>query len=97
VVGLSLSRGGELILAYILVKRQINMALQLALQKISNSQNCQLEPDRNHQIPNVQGDVYGCGILMNPDNKLTTFYTLNGILLGKLFSAKKHLPYFWWI
>jgi hypothetical protein len=35
--------------------------------------------------PNVEGNVYGCGILMDPDNELTMFFTLNGILLGELF------------
>jgi hypothetical protein len=34
---------------------------------------------------NVPGNVFGCGLLMDPDNKLTTFFTLNGILLGELF------------
>jgi hypothetical protein len=34
---------------------------------------------------NVQGNVYGCGILMDPDNKLTIFFTINGILLGEFF------------
>jgi hypothetical protein len=34
---------------------------------------------------NFQGDVFGCGVLMHPDNKVTTFFTLNGILLGELF------------
>jgi hypothetical protein len=34
---------------------------------------------------NVQGSVFGCGLLMDPDNKLTIFFTLNGILLGKFF------------
>jgi hypothetical protein len=29
------------------------------------------------------GNVVGCGILMNPDDKLTIFFTLNGILAGK--------------
>jgi hypothetical protein len=28
------------------------------------------------------GNVVGCGILMNPEDKLTIFFTLNGILLG---------------
>jgi hypothetical protein len=35
--------------------------------------------------PNVQRNVFGCGLLMDPDNKLTTFFTLNGILLGEFF------------
>jgi hypothetical protein len=35
--------------------------------------------------PNVRGIIYGCGILMDPDNKLTTFFTLNGILLGEFY------------
>jgi hypothetical protein len=34
---------------------------------------------------NAQGNVLGCGLLMDPDNKLATFFTLNGVLLGKFF------------
>jgi hypothetical protein len=34
---------------------------------------------------NAQGNVYGCGILIDPDNKLITFFTLNGFLLGQFF------------
>jgi hypothetical protein len=30
------------------------------------------------------GNVYGCGILLNPDEKLTIFFTLNGILIGSV-------------
>jgi hypothetical protein len=30
------------------------------------------------------GNVVGCGILMNPDEKLTIFFTLNGILIGSV-------------
>jgi hypothetical protein len=30
-------------------------------------------------------NVAGCGILMNPDDKLTIFFTFNGILLGSVF------------
>jgi hypothetical protein len=37
--------------------------------------------------PNI-GNVFGCGILMDPDNKLTTFFTLNSILLGEFFLLK---------
>jgi hypothetical protein len=37
------------------------------------------------ESPNVQGNVYGCGLLIDPDNELTIFFTLNGILLGELF------------
>jgi hypothetical protein len=33
-----------------------------------------------------QGDVIGCGILMDPANKVFIFFTLNGILMGSLFS-----------
>jgi hypothetical protein len=42
-------------------------------------------PVEARQEPNVQGNVFGCGILMDPDNKLTTFFTLNGVLLSKIF------------
>jgi hypothetical protein len=30
--------------------------------------------------------VIGCGILLNSENQLAVFFTLNGILLGKLSS-----------
>jgi hypothetical protein len=33
----------------------------------------------------VPGNVFGCGLLMDPDNKVTIFFTLNGILLGEFF------------
>jgi hypothetical protein len=29
------------------------------------------------------GNVIGCGILMNTDDKLTIFFTVNGILVGQ--------------
>jgi hypothetical protein len=31
------------------------------------------------------GDVYGCGLLLSPDNELAIFFTLNGILIGQFF------------
>jgi hypothetical protein len=30
------------------------------------------------------GNVFGCGILVDPDDKLTIFFTLNGILIGSV-------------
>jgi hypothetical protein len=30
------------------------------------------------------GNVFGCGIVLDPDNKLAIFFTLNGQLLGEL-------------
>jgi hypothetical protein len=30
------------------------------------------------------GNVYGCGLVLDPDNKLWIFFTLNGILMGEL-------------
>jgi hypothetical protein len=30
------------------------------------------------------GNVYGCGLVLDPDNNLAIFFTLNGKLLGKL-------------
>jgi hypothetical protein len=30
------------------------------------------------------GNVYGCGIVLDPNNKLAIFFTLNGQLLGEL-------------
>jgi hypothetical protein len=32
---------------------------------------------------NGRGDVFGCGLLMSPENKLSIFFTGNGILLGQ--------------
>jgi hypothetical protein len=29
------------------------------------------------------GDVFGCGLLLNPENKLFIFFTGNGILMGQ--------------
>jgi hypothetical protein len=34
---------------------------------------------------NVQDNVFGCGLLIDPDNKATIFFTLNGIFLGEFF------------
>jgi hypothetical protein len=34
----------------------------------------------------VQGNVFGGGILIDPDNKVAIFFTLNGILLGEYIS-----------
>jgi hypothetical protein len=30
------------------------------------------------------GNVYGCGLVLDPDNKLAIFFTLNGQLLGEV-------------
>jgi hypothetical protein len=30
------------------------------------------------------GNVFGCGLVLDPDNKLAIFFTLNGQLLGEL-------------
>jgi hypothetical protein len=32
---------------------------------------------------NGEGDVYGCGLLMNTENKLSIFFTVNGLLMGQ--------------
>jgi hypothetical protein len=35
-------------------------------------------------IPKNNGmDVYGCGLVLDPENKLSIFFTLNGHLLSK--------------
>jgi hypothetical protein len=31
---------------------------------------------------NDQGDILGCGLLLNPQGKLSIFFTANGILMG---------------
>jgi hypothetical protein len=35
---------------------------------------------------NQFGNVFGCGLVLDPDNKLAIFFTLNGQLLGKILS-----------
>jgi hypothetical protein len=50
-----------------------------------NYQLSELPVGARSEAPNVQGHVYGCGILIDPDNKLTAFSTLNGILLGEFY------------
>jgi hypothetical protein len=30
------------------------------------------------------GDVYGCGLMLSPENELSIFFTGNGILMGQL-------------
>jgi hypothetical protein len=32
---------------------------------------------------NGQGDVVGCGLVLNPNNQLAIFFTGNGILMGQ--------------
>jgi hypothetical protein len=32
----------------------------------------------------IEGDVVGCGLLLNSKNELAVFFTVNGILRGKL-------------
>jgi hypothetical protein len=34
------------------------------------------------------GDVYGCGIFVDPKDELTIFFTLNGQLVGGQFPSK---------
>jgi hypothetical protein len=34
---------------------------------------------------NAVGDVFGCGLLLSPENELSIFFTLDGILLGPFF------------
>jgi hypothetical protein len=36
-----------------------------------------LEPKEN------EANVYGCGLVMDPNDKLAIFFTLNGILMGQ--------------
>jgi hypothetical protein len=44
----------------------------------------ELANNENRPAYNGLGDILGCGLLMNPENKLAIFFTLNGTLLGKL-------------
>jgi hypothetical protein len=43
------------------------------------------------------GNVVGCGILMDPDDKFTIFFTVNGILIGPvlIFSFLYIYNIFW--
>jgi hypothetical protein len=38
-----------------------------------------------------RGNVYGCGILMNPDDKLAIFFTVNGNLIGPVLIFLLHI------
>jgi hypothetical protein len=40
--------------------------------------------DRPRQKKDGTDDVYGCGLVLDPENKLAIFFTLNGQLLGEL-------------
>jgi hypothetical protein len=33
---------------------------------------------------NSQGDVVGCGLMMDPNDNLSIFFTQNGVFMGKL-------------
>jgi hypothetical protein len=37
------------------------------------------------------GNVAGCGLLINSDDKLTIFFTLNGILIGSVLIVFWHI------
>jgi hypothetical protein len=37
------------------------------------------------------GNVVGCGLLINPDDKLTIFFTFNGIMIGSLLIFPSHI------
>jgi hypothetical protein len=53
---------------------------------------CEFEsPNGDNGMPKWNGPrkIAGCGILLDPQNKLSIFFTLNGILIGKLL--------LWWI
>jgi hypothetical protein len=39
-----------------------------------------IEPEWNW---NGQGNVVGCGLLVNPENELSIFFTGNGLLMGQ--------------
>jgi hypothetical protein len=36
----------------------------------------------------VGGNVHGCGLLLNPNDKLSIFFTLNGQLMGEFYAGK---------
>jgi hypothetical protein len=50
-----------------------------------NNQYSELPVGARPEPLNFQGNVYGCGILIHPDNNVTMFFTFNGLLLGQLF------------
>jgi hypothetical protein len=52
---------------------------------LSSEKACEFEwPNGVKVVPEwtCPGNVTGCGLLLNPENKLSIFFTLNGILLG---------------
>jgi hypothetical protein len=54
--------------------------------RTGNNQFSELPIRDRPEPPNVKGNVYGCGILMDPDNNFTMFFTFNGHLLSEFFS-----------
>jgi hypothetical protein len=45
----------------------------------------QLPEGADRPIPKTDGtDVYGCGLVLDPEDKLAIFFTLNNNLLGEL-------------
>jgi hypothetical protein len=44
----------------------------------------ELATDPNRPEWNYHGDVIGCGLLLDSENKLAIFFTLNGVLRGLL-------------
>jgi hypothetical protein len=42
----------------------------------------ELSDNENVPIYYGPGDAIGCGLLMNPENRLAIFFTLNGTLFG---------------
>jgi hypothetical protein len=51
---------------------------------LSGTHHCFKWPDGAIKpIFNCMGDVLGCGLLLNPENQLSIFFTGNGILLGQ--------------
>jgi hypothetical protein len=71
VVGLSISRGG------------VNFGTSCPTNEhLGEFQRSEFRVGARPETPNV---VYGSGILIDPDNTVTIFFTLNGILLGEFF------------
>jgi hypothetical protein len=54
---------------------------------LSGGEECRFElPNGLNAVAksNGPGNVAGCGLLLNPSNELSIFFTWNGILRGKL-------------
>jgi hypothetical protein len=81
-VGLSRSDEDDIVIAYILIAEYPN---RYTFVTSSRNGGITQVPVETRFEPNVQGNVYGSGLLIDPENKFSIFFTLNGVLLGEFF------------